>query len=75
MNCGKCSYSISSEKYLIFDLRQVFTLKNNNKEKEGSLDSFRNVSIDDCLACYSFDRSKSENSFCKIYNKNTEIFR
>lgn len=74
MNCGKCSYSISSENYLIFDLKQVFTLKNINKEKKGSLDSFRNVSIDDCLACYSFDGAESENSFCKICNKNTEIF-
>ena len=73
-HCGNCFYSLSSENYLMFDLKQVYSINELNKVNNNRNNTYRSVSIDNCLACYSFDGANNENAECKICKKNGYIF-
>mgnify|MGYP002856907016 CR=1 FL=1 len=71
--CGTVFYNILSENMLMLDLKQAFIL--NEKDKDEKLIGQKKcVSVDECLAYYSFDGAIRDNSFCKYCKKNTSIF-
>ena len=74
--CSKCkvdSYNILSENNIIFDLEQVYKLKNSHKNGS-NIYSERNVSIYDCFKCYSYDGALRENTFCNYCKNETSLF-